>query len=160
MARRPTSLTGAAGEHYVMYELLRREYVAALVSKGVPNVDILVSTAAGKPLASLQVKTMSEPRRKWQMKSKHEGLKEAGLYYCFVRPAESGIGKPSCWIVPSQVVADHVYESHRAWLTGEPLRRGTRNDGDGRSMHFSCEPFDKYPEGWMNKYEEAWDFES
>jgi hypothetical protein len=38
-----TSLTGPAGQHYVMYELLRRSYIAALAPTGVPNTDIVVT---------------------------------------------------------------------------------------------------------------------
>jgi hypothetical protein len=34
-----STLLGAAGEHYVMAELLRRGYVAALAPQGVPNAD-------------------------------------------------------------------------------------------------------------------------
>jgi hypothetical protein len=157
MPTRPTSLTGAAGEHFVMFELLRRGYVAALVAKGVPNVDILVSSNDGEPLASLQVKTMGEPRKKWQMKIKHEHLEIDGLFYCFVRPAEASLGKPTCWIIPSRIVAEHIYLSHRAWLSGTPKPGQSRNDGDGRSMHFSCEPLDKYPLGWMDQYKDNWE---
>lgn len=31
-----TSLLGAAGEHYIMCELLRRGYIAALAPQGIP----------------------------------------------------------------------------------------------------------------------------
>jgi hypothetical protein len=38
-----TSLLGAAGEHFVMSELLRRGYIAALAPRGAPNADIVVT---------------------------------------------------------------------------------------------------------------------
>ena len=38
-----TTLTGAAGEHFVMSELLRRGFIAALAPAGVPNCDIVVT---------------------------------------------------------------------------------------------------------------------
>ena len=38
-----TSLTGVAGEHYVLFELLRKGYIAALAPTGVPDADIVVT---------------------------------------------------------------------------------------------------------------------
>src|SRR3546814_5267743 len=43
-----TSLTGAAGEHFVMSELLRRGMIAALAPAGVPNCDIVVTDDIGE----------------------------------------------------------------------------------------------------------------
>ena len=37
------SLLGAAGEHYVLSQLLRRGYIAALAPQGVPNADIVIT---------------------------------------------------------------------------------------------------------------------
>ena len=51
------NLTGAAGEHYVMCQLLRRDFIAALAPVGVPNTDIVVTDAVGDRLASIQVKS-------------------------------------------------------------------------------------------------------
>jgi hypothetical protein len=41
-----STLLGAAGEHYVLCQLLRRGYIAALAPIGVPNADILVTVIA------------------------------------------------------------------------------------------------------------------
>jgi hypothetical protein len=38
-----STLLGAAGEYYVMAELLRRGFIAALAPQGVPNSDIVVT---------------------------------------------------------------------------------------------------------------------
>ena len=51
-----TSLTGAAGEHFAMSELLRRGYIAALAPAGVPNCDIVVTDDIGDRLCAVQVK--------------------------------------------------------------------------------------------------------
>lgn len=52
-----STLLGVAGEHYVMTELLRRGYIAALAPQGVPNVDIIVTDRDGGRLCPIQVKT-------------------------------------------------------------------------------------------------------
>jgi hypothetical protein len=49
-----SGLIGAAGEHYVLSELLRRNHIAALAPTGVPNADIVVSDMAGSRLCSIQ----------------------------------------------------------------------------------------------------------
>lgn len=42
-----STLLGAAGEYYVMAELLRRGFIAALAPQGVPNSDIVVANLTG-----------------------------------------------------------------------------------------------------------------
>ena len=154
---RSTQLTGAAGEHFVMYELLRRDFIAALTPLRADNIDILISDIDGSSLAGIQVKAMSEPGRKWQMSKKHEKVAHERLFYCFLRPEAENLGKPECWIMPSRVVAEHIALSHAAWLQGIPLRGSSRKDGSRRSMHFSCEPLDKYPSGWLDEYRSNWE---
>ena len=47
MAKPPTSLTGAAGEHFVAYRLTRMGHLAALAPDGAPNADLLASSVEG-----------------------------------------------------------------------------------------------------------------
>ncbi len=48
-----SSLFGAAGEHFVMCQLIRRGFVAALALAGVPNADIIVSEDLGHRLSAI-----------------------------------------------------------------------------------------------------------
>jgi hypothetical protein len=66
-----STLLGAAGEHFVMSEMLRRGYIAALAPQGVPNADIVVTDIEGTRLCSLQVKTRRDIGSDggWHMKS-------------------------------------------------------------------------------------------
>lgn len=109
MGRVNTRLAGAAGEHFVMYRLLKKGYLAALTPQGADGVDILISDISGGHLAAIQVKTSStKVRDGWRMDAKHEWLIRDTLYYCFVCPGEN-VGPdgnvttlPTCWIVPSK----------------------------------------------------------
>ena len=154
---RTTKMVGAAGQHYVMYELLRRGFIAALTPEGVPNVDILVSDIVGGHMASIQVKTASAPRPTWPVGTKQEKVESDRLFYCFVMPTDKHMSSPQCWVIPSAVVAEHVRISHLAWLSGTPKRGLSRNDSDRRAMHKSCAPLAEYSPGWLDKYEGAWD---
>jgi len=51
-----STMLGAAGEHYVMCQLLRRQMIAALTPAGVPDADIIVSNRLGDRLSAVQVK--------------------------------------------------------------------------------------------------------
>lgn len=48
-----STILGAAAEHYVMCQLLRRNMIAALAPAGVPDTDIIVSNRVGSTLARL-----------------------------------------------------------------------------------------------------------
>jgi hypothetical protein len=140
-----------------MYRLLRLGHLAALTPTGAKGVDILISDGDGGHLAAIQVKTSSdEVTVGWRMHEKHETMRNPRLFYCFVDPGPHLA--PTCYIVPSAVVADHVYSTHRAWLAGKPMRGTSRQDGPGRKMHIICKQplMDAYPEGWMDQYREAW----
>ncbi len=50
-----STVLGAAGEHYVMCQLLRRGLIAALTPVGVPNCDIVVTDDIGDRLCAVQM---------------------------------------------------------------------------------------------------------
>jgi len=56
----PTTLVGAAGEHFVMYELYRRGIMVGQPPQGVADVDLLILDEKAKVVKSLQVKTSSK----------------------------------------------------------------------------------------------------
>src|SRR3546814_3764546 len=78
----PSSLLGAAGEHYVMPQLLRRGFIAALAPVGVPIADIVITNDAGERACALQVKTRREigSDAGWHRKARHEGIRSASLF--------------------------------------------------------------------------------
>lgn len=114
-----TSLLGAAGEHYVLSELLRRGFVAALAPQGVPNMDILVADTDGDQLCAIQVKTRSGRGGDggWHMRPKHEKHHAERLFYCCVDFGNSARERPNVYVIPSQKVAEVIGTAHRAWLS-------------------------------------------
>jgi hypothetical protein len=81
-----STILGAAGEHYVMCQLLRRGLIAALAPTGVPHADIIVTDQSGDQLCAIQVKVRRDIGRDggWHMKAKHEEIVWPKLFYCFV----------------------------------------------------------------------------
>jgi hypothetical protein len=156
-----STVLGAAGEHYVMCQLLRRGLIAALAPVGVPNADIVVTDGTGARLCAVQVKTRVEKGTDggWHMSRKHEGIQSETLFYAFLDFGKSLIDPPSCFIVPSAKVAEVVRRSHEVWLATPGKTGQQRADTDFRrflpdydrmGISFGCGV------GWMDLYRENW----
>lgn len=157
-----STILGAAGEHYVMCQLLRRGLIAALAPVGVPNCDIVVTDDIGDRLCAIQVKTRVEKGSDggWHMSRKHEGISSPTLFYTFLDFGKTLTDPPACYVVPSEIVADVIKRSHRVWLVSPGSRGQERNDTDFRrflpdyirtGLDIGCGP------GWLEPYREAWD---
>lgn len=155
-----STLLGAAGEHYVMSQLLRRGFIAALAPVGVPNADIMVSDQIGKLLRAIQVKTRRDIGSDggWHMKKKHEDIVSPSLYYCFLDFGKSLSDIPKTWIIPSVVVADVLKCSHESWLNTPGKKGQQRKDGNMRRLlpDYSKNGLQKYSKGWLDQYSEKW----
>lgn len=156
-----STLLGAAGEHYVMCQLLRRDLIAALAPAGVPNADIIVTNEIGDRLCAIQVKTRREKGSDggWHMKQKHETIRSPSLFYAFVDFGKDLSSPPVCFIVPSPIVAHVIATSHQTWLA-QPGKSGQqRNDVDFRRF---LPDYDRkgvsfgYGPGWLEPYCENW----
>src|SRR3546814_10036305 len=101
----PSSLLGAAGEHYVMPQLLRRGFIAALAPVGVPIADIVITNDAGERACALQVKTRREigSDAGWHRKARHEGIRSASLFYVFLSFRNDLQRLPDAFVIPSAV---------------------------------------------------------
>jgi len=159
-----STLLGAAGEHFVMSELLRRGYIAALAPQGVPNADIIVTDLEGQRLCSIQVKTRSKRGSDggWHMKPKHEKIYGERLFYCFVDLGENALDTSQIFILPSRIVADVLKETHLFWLRKPGKRGQPHKDSQVRrllpdySRLYGSERT-PYGLGCLEKYRNAWD---
>ena len=160
-----TTLTGAAGEYFVMSELLRRGFIAALAPQGAPNIDILVSDTKGKQLCSLQVKTRQAKGTDegWHMSKKHEDLIQPAMFYCFVDlgNCDANPPPPKVFVVPSAIVSKTLIETHQVWLK-LPGRKGqAHNDNKMRRFRYHYDNLyrtveNPYFQGWLDPYKDAW----
>jgi hypothetical protein len=159
-----STLTGAAGEHFVLCQLLRRGWIAALAPKGVPNADIIVTDIDGNRQCAIQVKTRSKGSDKgWHMSQKHEEITSEHLFYCFVDMEEEN-SLPVTFIIPSTVVAVALKEAHQLWLS-TPGRKGqAHNDNKMRRLlpdylrgrEVGDDVLKRLGAGWMDQYREQW----
>jgi hypothetical protein len=158
-----STLVGPAGEHFVMSELLRRGFIAALAPQGVPNVDVVVTDTDGHRLCSIQVKSRRDIGSDggWHMGEKHEAQMAENLYFCFVDFGKTTEARPAVYVVPAKVVAEILRLSHQKWLNTPGKNGQARNDGKMRRFLPSYAKLfgpttTPYGEGWLDQYKNAW----
>lgn len=153
---RRMDFVGSAGEHFVLYQLHRRNLLAAQAPRGFKAVDILVLNPDRSVIASIQVKTRSSgDDGGWHMKKKHESLMLPGLFYCFVDLEPT---QPNVYVVPCAIVAEVVTKSHAAWLAAPGRGGKPHNDNDMRRVLPAYKfAVDGYSDGWMEDYWDRWD---
>ena len=170
-------ITGAAGEHFVMAELLRRGLVAAKAPEGVPNFDIVITDIDGERLAAIQVKTRRDFKsgdKGWHMKAKHENLSSDQIFYVFVDVGKDETSQVSFYVLPSKEVAYVCKQSHENWLEMPSANGKPRGETELRRLLPKYElpayakkkayvPSKKhqkflkdYCDGWLEKYSNAW----
>ena len=161
--KKPTTLTGAAGEYTIVAELLKRGFIASLMPDGVPNIDVLVTDVGGAQIAALQVKTRWDIGSDggWHMSAKHEKIVSERLFYAFVDFHSRPEDQATIFIIPSQIVAGILKRDHQAWVNAIGPSGKPRKDSNMRRMRpdFSnILPHEKeFSLGWMNQYKEAWE---
>ena len=127
-----SSVVGAAGEHLVLSELLKRGYIAGLAPFNVKDYDIVVLNQDGTNSFPIQVKTTASNKRGWIMQEKHEKpIKD--LYYCFVYLHEK-LSDTEIFIIDSKNVADHLKLTHSIWLKVPGKNGKKHNDSKMRML--------------------------
>jgi hypothetical protein len=90
-------------------------------------VDVLASNAQGTKAVTIQVKTNQSSKRAWLLSVKAETLVSETLFYVFVNL--NGIGHaPTFHVVDSKIVAQHIREKHRGWISAPKRDGGKRKD--------------------------------
>lgn len=140
----------------MLFRLYRQGMLGSLAPPGSPTVDVLVLSPDQSVIASLQVKTRTYGADKgWHMSIKHETIIEPRLFYAFV-DLEPEL--PVTYIVPSEVVADVLRKSHRAWLSTPGAKGQQRNDNVMRRVKPTYpDPWPDYSDTWLDEWRERWD---
>ena len=138
-------LTGAAGEHYVAYELSLMGYSVGPTRGGSPAVDLLVTNKSGNRVVAIQVKTSEDAFRErkkkpedshWEWDVGKKGMQLLGnrLLYAFVDLKYDSNESPDVFIVPSKDV--------KKWFGTDP------NDWSRFRYEISLKDKNKYYERW------------
>lgn len=136
--------TGNAGEYFVAGELERRGFTVGVPMSNVEKFDILAINRRNGHQFAVQVKTTASGNKRWTLTSKNEeASKETNKVYIFVSLHETGM--PEYHIVPWNVVAKEVKESHKKWLKSPGKKGQPHKDNPIRNFE---DKQDKYLNKW------------
>jgi hypothetical protein len=157
MTARGSVLVGASGEAYVLYQLYRRDLLAAPAPSGAPIADLIVFDPKMSVGSMIQVKTSTRPNS-WVLTTKNTRRENVHprLFYALVHLAPAS---PTVFIVPSKVIAEVLTVSYEAWQTTLDRHGRPRGDSAIRGL-MRRYPFDVpgYPAGWLDPYLDRWDY--
>lgn len=125
--RLKTNLAGAAGESYVLAELLRRKYVASTLYNCAKDYDLLAYHPKLNKHLKIQVKTSQSKRLEWKL-GERPPYYDADTFYVFVTMVEEKM--PEYYIVDSKTVYDVAEARHNT-----PTRDGEERS-NGRKFIF------------------------
>jgi hypothetical protein len=159
MGARNSVMVGAAGEDFVLYQLHVRDLLAAQAPPNAYAADIVVFSPRMSVGSMIQVKTRTAGRDGgWHMQPKHERLVHDRLFYVFV---DLEAEPPVCYVMPSEVVARVVTDSHSAWLAAPGKRGQPHRDSKVRRIRPAYEQMPGWlKSGWLDEFRERWDLVS
>jgi hypothetical protein len=137
--------TGIAGEHFVAAELSKRNAIATITLKNVPNIDILASSIDGKRAANIQVKTGRHTTGGFIVGRSPMKALDGNFFYVFVLLKE--VDKPEYWIIPQSVVARTAESDYQKWIKGKSAK-SKKAPRTFKWSHLESEVFQKYHNNW------------
>ena len=135
--------TGNAGEYFVAGELERHGYTVAVPMSNVKDFDILAINRTTYKQYAIQVKTTGYRQKIWTLGEKNESIIGNNIIYIFVSLNE--LDTPEYHIVPSEIVAKTIKESHQQWLN-TPGKNGQKHNNT--SMRKFEDKNDQYLNNW------------
>jgi hypothetical protein len=137
-------LVGISGEYFVAAELSRLGYIASITLRNTRGIDILATNAAASQSAEIQVKTSRDRKKDWMMNAKGESYHSPTHFYVFVN-LNGPLERPSFHVVPSEIVARYIHDSHRKWLATPNKKGGKHTDTPMRRFK---DPTNQYLDRW------------
>lgn len=130
---------GAAGEYYVLAELLRRGYIASILYECAEDYDILAYHPDNKKHLKIQVKTGQQKSLSWTLGNSAPGYDQE-TYYVFVTLLDNE--SPQYYIVHSETVHYRAEKRHNT-LTESGMPRTNR-----RKFILEKEEALRYKDNW------------
>jgi len=152
MSKRPISINdvGIAGEFYMAHILAKYGFKVNVSLGRTEGFDLFIKSPNGR-LLTISVKTRYFSKEKeWVLNEKAETLIDENLLYAFVR-LNMPDGEPEFWIVPSDVVAKVMVDSHSLYMD-TPKRDGTPHKQSSMRL-FALGVHRLYPVDWKNQME-------
>lgn len=153
---------GNAGEFYVLAELTRRGWTAALTARNNHAFDILARRNEGS--AAIRVKSKTSGFELFQWNAKKNGdifleMSEQKDFCVLVDIPEEEIGCPTYYVVPTPVIDKWLREDFHTWVTTPGARGQQRAEDNKRRLFYVDNRVDVLARGYAIKlapYKGAW----
>jgi hypothetical protein len=131
----PSEFAGNAGEFFVLAELTRRGWTAALTARNNRAFDILATR--GEAFASIRVKTKTAGGFRWSAKPNGDIFLEMSRKrdFCILVDIPAGEESPTYYVVPTTVIDKWLKDDFRKWIT-TPGTKGQQHAEDNRRRIF------------------------
>ncbi len=137
-------ITGMLGVYLTAAELTNRGFIVSPTSRSAAGADLLVTDQRCQRAFSVQVKTQRQAANFWLVGKKAREIKSPSHVYVFINLR--GDDRPDYLVVPSEVVAEKMYESKAK--TGNLFYCFDRSVGKQFIVG----------NGWSDKRGEGWEF--
>lgn len=138
---------GNAGEYFFASILSANSFTTTITLGRAEAYDILAVNQKTGKVIKIQVKTgWLKKNNSWRLEKKCENVFADDFYYAFLNLNEL---KESIeyWLIPSELVAKSIKESHQIWLSLPGKKGQKHNDNAGRL--FSIKK-NKWAPEWLN----------
>jgi len=158
----PSAFAGNAGEFFVLAELTRRGWTAALTARNNRSYDILAKR--DDEFAAIRVKTKTSAFTLFQWNAKPTGeiflevTQEADFCVLVDIPEDASHG-PTYYVVPTTVIEKWLKEDFQTWVTTPGVKGQARSADNKRRLFYVDDDTTKLGHGYQQKlasYKGAW----
>ena len=159
----PAAFAGNAGEYFVLAELTRRGWTAALTARNNRAFDLLANR--GEDFVAIRVKSKTSAFTLFQWNAKPNGeifleMKQKHDFCLLVDIPEDGDLGPTYYAVPTHVIDKWLKNDFHAWVTTPGARGQQRAQDNKRRLFYVDEATDKLGHGYKKRlasYKGAWE---
>lgn len=153
---------GNAGEYFVLAELIRRGWMAAMTARNNHAYDILAKR--GEQFAAIRVKTKTSAFKLFQWNAKPNGdifLELTPQHdFCVLVdiPEDSGDG-PTYYVVPTPVIDKWLRDDFNVWVNTPGAKGQQRAEDNKRRLFYADDDSGKLSHGYrikLSPYVGAW----
>jgi hypothetical protein len=159
----PSAFAGNAGEFFVLAELTRRGWTAALTARNNRAYDILAKREY--EFAAIRVKTKTSAFTLFQWNAKPNGdifleMTEEGDFCVLVDIPEDENYAPAYYVVPTPVIDKWLKDDFQTWVTTPGVKGQARDAANKRRLFYVDDDTTRLGHGYQQKlapYKGAWE---
>jgi len=144
-----SSIIGAAGEYFVMAELLKRGWLAGLTPRGARDFDIVATKGDTTIHVRVKAKTADSKLFRWNRLTDGKVFRAPIRESDFCVLVDIGSAAPEYYVMPTRQLEKKLLEFFDEWLAAKPTR-----SAENRVIAFDLGHVDH--EQWLSRFKNDW----